>query len=274
MTQAIPSIHLFLISDSIGETALKVAQAAIVQFPSIESVLHKWVFISKDEDLSSLKKSLIDHQGIALLTLADQNLAEEITQFCQTHDLDYFNLLQPLTQLIEKRTLVKPSQEAGAQHELDAAYFKRIEAMEFASKYDDGNNPSIFDEADILLLGISRTSKTPLSMYLATLGYKVTNLPLIPENSLPDSLFKIDRKKIIGLTTDLEIIQKFRQKRMEEFGIQGASQYASRSRIQAELDYADQIYQQLECPVINVADRSIEETAQLIIQDMDHTINH
>lgn len=274
MTQAIPSIHLFLISDSIGETALKVAQAAIVQFPSIESVLHKWVFISKDEDLSSLKKSLIDHQGIALLTLADQNLAEEITQFCQTHDLDYFNLLQPLTQLIEKRTLVKPSQEAGAQHELDAAYFKRIEAMEFASKYDDGNNPSIFDEADILLLGISRTSKTPLSMYLATLGYKVTNLPLIPENSLPDSLFKIDRKKIIGLTNDLEIIQKFRQKRMEEFGIQGANQYASRSRIQAELDYADQIYQQLECPVINVADRSIEETAQLIIQDMDNAINH
>lgn len=274
MTQTIPSIHLFLISDSIGETALKVAQAAIVQFPSIKSVLHKWVFISKDEDLSSLKKSLIDHQGIALLTLADQDLAEEITQFCQTHDLDYFNLLQPLTQLIEKRTLVKPSQEAGAQHELDAAYFKRIEAMEFASKYDDGNNPSIFDEADILLLGISRTSKTPLSMYLATLGYKVTNLPLIPENSLPDSLFKIDRKKIIGLTNDLEIIQKFRQKRMEEFGIQGASQYASRNRIQAELDYADHIYQQLECPVINVADRSIEETAQLIIQDMDHAINH
>lgn len=265
-----PKIHFYIISDSIGETALSVARATSVQFPNIDSVLHKYQFISNTDCLKPILDSAKEDNGIIFMTMAEIDLAEMTEKFCRTHRLTLYNLLQPITKEIERRTGLTPSESVGAQHELTDEYFQRIDAMEFAMKFDDAKNPKGFEEADIVLLGISRTSKTPLSMYLATLGYKVANLPLIPENELPQIIYKIDQKKIIGLTNDLNVIQKFRNNRMIEFGLSTNTQYASDSRIQEELEYGDKVYHELGCPVINVADRSIEETAHIIVEILNY----
>lgn len=260
------TLHFFIISDSIGETALNVAKAIVSQFPYVHTVLHKFTFISTITRLTSILDQAKDLQAIVLMTLSNYAQATEAEQYCQKYQLHYFNLTQPFTQLITKLTGHEPIQVAGAQHELSDEYFNRINAMEFAMRYDDGKDPKIFLQADIVLLGISRTSKTPLSMYLATMGYRVANLPLIPENKIPDIIFQVDPKKIVGLTNDMNVIQKFRRKRMAEFGLPQTSAYASHDRIQEELEFANRLYHQLQCPIINVADRSIEETAHIIVE--------
>lgn len=259
-------IHFYIISDSIGETALSVARATSVQFPNIESVLHKYTFISNTHRLNPVLAAAKKDNGIIFMTMAHINLVELVEDFCKQNNLTLYNLLQPITKEIEKRTGLAASESIGAQHELTDEYFKRIDAMEFAMRFDDAKNPKGFEEADIVLLGISRTSKTPLSMYLATLGYKVANLPLIPENTLPEIIYKIDKQKIIGLTNDLNVIKKFRNNRMIEFGLSTNTQYASDERIQLELEYGNNVYEEIGCPVINVADRSIEETAHIIVE--------
>ncbi|MGX7108216.1 pyruvate, water dikinase regulatory protein [Facklamia miroungae] len=259
-------LHFFIISDSIGETALKVAKAVAYQFPDVHILLHKYAFVSTESRLQEVLEEAKNYQALVFLTLTKNDQVNLVEKFCTKNELHFFNLSQPFTQVISQLTGKKPSQTVGAQHELNDEYFERINAMEFAMKYDDGKDPKKFMEADIILLGVSRTSKTPLSMYLATMGYRVANLPLIPENELPEIIFEIDPNKIIGLTNDLNVIQKFRQSRMLEFGLSKNATYASEDRIVEELNYADQVYRKLNCPVINVADRSIEETAHIIIE--------
>ncbi|MCR8968700.1 pyruvate, water dikinase regulatory protein [Facklamia sp. 7083-14-GEN3] len=259
-------LHFFVISDSIGETALKVAKAVAYQFPDVHILLHKYAFVSTNSRLQKVLQEAKKNQALIFLTLSQIDQAQEAERFCSQNNLHFFNLSQPFTRVISQITGKKPSQTIGAQHELNDEYFDRINAMEFAMRYDDGKDPKMFIEADIILLGVSRTSKTPLSMYLATMGYRVANLPLIPENELPEVIYQIDSNKMIGLTNDLNVIQKFRQSRMLEFGLSQNTTYASEERILAELEYADQVYRTLKCPVINVADRSIEETAHIIIE--------
>lgn len=265
MTSSENVIHLFIISDSIGETGQKVAEATMGQFPDVEILLHKFTFISNIDILQPILDSALDKSAIIYLTIADDKLAHIVETFCKDHQLTCYNLMQTMTEEITKRTGKIPSQRVGAQHTLDQEYFKRISAMEFVMRYDDGKDPRGFQEADIVLLGISRTSKTPLSMYLAILGYKVANLPLIPEIKIPDIVYQIDRSKIIGLTNSLKVVQKFRNNRMIEFGLPENSQYASSERIRRELEFSNLLYEELGCPVINVAERSIEETAHIIV---------
>ena len=176
-----------------------------------------------------------------------------------------------LLQTIVQKNNIQPSGKPGIRHQLDDEYYKRIEALEFAVNNDDGQQPKRFIDADIVLLGISRTSKTPLSMYLANMGYKVANLPLVPESRIPDIIYEIDRSKIIGLTNDVNVLNKFRRERMRSYGIEDASLYTNDARIEKELAYANKLYEELSCPVINVADRSIEETATLIIMFFNAT---
>ncbi|MBD3949169.1 kinase/pyrophosphorylase [Tuanshanicoccus lijuaniae] len=263
------TIHIYLISDSIGETATKFARASIAQFPTANTVLHKFVFISNKESLIPVLEDAKSHDAIVLVTLADKDLTRYSEEFCREHQIFHYNLIQPVTQEIARRTGLEPTHKIGAQHDLSEEYFNRVEAMEFCMMYDDGKDPKGFIEADIVLLGISRTSKTPLSMYLATLGYKVANLPLIPENTLPDILFDLDTKKIVGLTTFDTVANMHRENRMREYGMPSGTRYASMERVNEELKYAHDLYDKLDCLVINTAERSIEETASIIIQKLD-----
>lgn len=268
MDKKTPTLHYFILSDSIGETAQKVARAALVHFPSAKTVLHKYTFISNIEKIDEITHDALKYDGLIFMTIANSDLAKYVEQKCIETGLICYNLIQPFTLEIQRRLGIEATSLAGAQHELSDEYFDRIEAMEFCMKYDDGKDPKGIGEAEIVLLGISRTGKTPLSMYLATLGYKVCNLPLIPENELPDILFEINKSKIIGLTNNVSVVNKHREIRMLEYGIPEGSRYASSERVQQELAYADEVYRTLGCPVINVADRSIEESAHIISEIM------
>ncbi|MCT7764633.1 MAG: kinase/pyrophosphorylase, partial [Lactobacillus iners] len=153
-------------------------------------------------------------------------------------------------------------------HHMGQRYFDRISAMEFAVMYDDGKDPKGFLEADVVLLGVSRTSKTPLSLFLANRNIKVANLPLVPQTHIPDEIYKVDPKKIIGLTNDPEVLNEIRRQRMISYGLNPDTTYSNMDSINAELNSAKQLYDKLGCYVINVAHRSIEETAALIMSHL------
>lgn len=161
-----------------------------------------------------------------------------------------------------------PDQKIGAQHSLNQKYFDRISAMEFAVMYDDGKDPKGFLEADVVLLGVSRTSKTPLSLFLANKNLKVANLPLVPETHIPKEIYEIDPKKIIGLTNDPSVLNEIRRQRMIAYGLNPDTTYSSMDSINKELESAQALYKKLGCYVINVAHRSIEETAALILEHL------
>ena len=177
--------------------------------------------------------------------------------------------MTPPIQEIERLTGVKPTRQPGALHLLNENYFRRIKAMEFAVKYDDGKDPRGFLEADVVLLGVSRTSKTPLSLFLANKNLKVANLPLIPQAHIPKQLWEIDPKKIVGLTNNPDILNNIRKERMRSYGLNPDTAYSDIEKIRAELDFANDLYKKLGCVVINVASLSIEETASLILNALD-----
>lgn len=266
------TLHYFIISDSIGETAIKLANSIFAQFPSADTQVHKYTFVQDPDSLLEILQEAQAMEGVIFMTVADPDLAQSTEDFCNQAGLLCYNLLQPYLEEIQRRTGLAPSQEVGAQHQLSEEYFRRVEAMEFMMTYDDGKDPKSLHEAEVVLLGISRTSKTPLAMYMATQGYKVTNIPLLLEKDVPELLFQIDRNKIIGLTSDLNVLSKHRRNRLIEYGLPLSSQYGDEYRIQAELDFAEDLYRDLGIPVINVADRSIEETASIIIDILNLSI--
>ena len=258
-------LHIHIISDSIGATATKVAQATVAQFPEMEYEIHKHILIENEQQLIEALESAKHTHGIIFMTISNSHQAYIAEAFAAENNLVIHNLIQPFTKDIEQRTGIKPVGLKGSQFELSDQYFNRIKAIEFTLNNDDGKNPEALKEADIVILGVSRTGKTPLSMYLGTLGYKVTNLPLIPEKEITPILFEIPSSKIVGLTNNADIICNHRQKRMSEFGLSSATRYASKERVDEELAYAESIYQKLQCPVINVSERSIEESSVIIL---------
>ena len=185
---------------------------------------------------------------------------------CQ--ELSHVDLMTPLLKQISNKTGVKPKREPGIIRKLDESYFKRVEAIEFAVKYDDGKDPRGILKSDIVLLGISRTSKTPLSMYLANKNIKVANVPLVPEIPIPKEVFEIDPKKIIGLTNTPEKLNSIRQERLKALGLSSNASYANLERILQELDYSEKIMKKAGCPVIDVSNKAIEETAGIILDIM------
>ncbi len=176
------------------------------------------------------------------------------------------DVLGPMMDSIEEKSGFAPKNEAGLIHALDHDYFKRVEAVEFAVKYDDGKNPLGLLKADVVIIGVSRTSKTPLSMYLAHKQLKVANVPLVPEIAPPEELFKVPPHKIIGLLIDPFKLNQIRTARLKTMGLADTATYADVKRINEELEYAQGIMRRIHCTIINVSNRAIEETAGLIME--------
>lgn len=179
--------------------------------------------------------------------------------------VDTVDVLGPMLSLVGEKTGIAPRNQAGLIHSLDHEYFKRVEAVEFAVKYDDGKNPLGLTKADVVLIGVSRTSKTPLSMYLAHKQIKVANVPLVPELNPPEELFKVPPYKIIGLLIDPYKLNEIRAARLKTMGLSDTAVYADVKRINEELEYARGIMRRLHCQIINVSNRAIEETAGIIL---------
>lgn len=259
------ALELFIISDAIGETAQKVITAVLAQFPDLTTVETKrFSFIDSKEELLRILQDAHTVQAIVISTMVDTELNQLAQQFADEHQLHYLDYMSPLMQLIETQTGCTPRREARAQYKLTHDYFSKIEAIEFAVKYDDGRDPRGFLKADYVILGISRTSKTPLSMYLANKGYKVANLPLVPNIPVPKELYEVPRERIVGLLADPHDVLITRKTRMQTLGLTNHSTYTDLANIQSELDFARSLYRQLGARTVSIDNMAIEEIAEAI----------
>lgn len=262
-------VNIIIISDSAGDTAFNNATAAAAQFPHAQINYRRYPFITDREKLEKTFKEIEQYPNLLLIySLVKDEMQLPVIRFVREHHVQSVDILSPAVEAISKITHMRPTETTGAQHKLNAKYFDRISAMEFAVMYDDGKDPRGFLEADVVLLGVSRTSKTPLSLFLANKNLKVANLPLVPHTHIPKEIYQIDPKKIIGLTNDPSVLNEIRRQRMIAYGLNPDTKYSNMDSINEELKAADDLYKKLGCYVVNVAHRSIEETAALIMKHL------
>ena len=259
-----PPVELHVISDSTGETAVRLVHALEAQFPEqdFEEIRHPRV--ETVDDLHLALNRAKGRPAVIVYTLVHPELRDAARAICRRYKLHYCDLLGHPIEAVARVAGVAAKMTPGARPPLDSAYFKRIAAIEFAVKYDDGVGAGLHD-ADIVLVGVSRTSKTPLSMYLGYLGYKTANVPVVKGIEPPSALFTIDPTKIVGLTIDAERLREIRKQRARRLG-GGERAYAELLEIYAELEEAETLHRRLGCPVIEISDLSIEETAARAIR--------
>lgn len=253
-------------SDSIGETAESVVKATTSQFVEEKFDIIRVPYIKDREQIDKVLEEAAVNKAVICYTIVSPELREHIADRALAMDVQVVDVLGPMLKSIEKTTGLLPKNQAGLIHSLDHEYFKRVEAVEFAVKYDDGKNPLGLLKADVVIIGVSRTSKTPLSMYLAHKQIKVANVPLVPELQPPDELFKVPPYKVIGLLVDPFRLNEIRSERLKTMGLSDTAAYADMKRINDELEYAKGIMRRIHCPIINVSNRAIEETAGIILE--------
>ncbi|WMM23988.1 pyruvate, water dikinase regulatory protein [Tissierella sp. MB52-C2] len=259
-------LKMFIVSDSLGETGALVTRAAMSQFKTDNYEIKRFSYVQDLDVLRGvLQEASLIKNSILIYTLVDERLIEFIKEYSRNTGLLTVDLISPLINVISQTLNIEPTREPGVIRRLDETYFKRVAAIEFAVKYDDGKDPRGVVEADIVLVGVSRTSKTPLSMYLANRNLKVANIPLVIEVNPPKELFNISAKKVIGLTNSPEKLNEIREERLKSLGLSSGSSYASLGRILDELEYADKIMKKIGCPIIDVSNRAIEETSEIVL---------
>lgn len=263
---------VYIISDSIGETGEQVVKAAISQFVCKDCEIRRFPYISEEDQIIEIMSEAANENSLIVFTMVIPSLRETLIKKAQEHNIIAIDIMTPLVESLEKVLGDVPKNEPGLIRRLDEKYFRKIEAIEFAVKYDDGKDPRGLKKSDIILIGISRTSKTPLSMYLAHKNIKVANVPLVPEVPVPEELFKVNTKKIIGLTTNPLKLNEIRQERLKALGLRNEANYASMDRILKELDYAESIMKRLSCPIIDVSSKAIEESANIILEILKENI--
>src|SRR3954452_14961648 len=247
-----------MISDSTGETAARLVQALEAQFPEQEFLEIRHPRVDTIADLQLAVDRMKGRPAVVVYTLVEPELRECMRTLCRKAKLHYCDLLGHPIDAVAKVSGQAAKMKPGARPPLNDAYFRRMSAIEFAVKFDDGVGAGL-READIVLVGVSRTSKTPLSIYLGYLGYKAANVPLVKGIDPPDDLFRVDAAKIVGLTIDAQRLSEIREERIR--WMRGDRRYASLVEIYEELDYAAQVHRRLGCPVIEVSELSIEEIA-------------
>ncbi|MEW8958754.1 MAG: pyruvate, water dikinase regulatory protein [Moorella sp. (in: firmicutes)] len=257
---------IYIISDSLGETAEYVARAAASQFDGGELDIRRVPFVTEAEHLEEVMNEAAQEGGIVVFTLVLPELKRRLLELAAERGITAVDLLGPLIDAFARATGREPRQEPGLIRRLDEDYFRKMEAIDFAVKYDNGKDPRGLCHADLVLIGVSRTSKTPVCMYLAHKRLRAANLALVPEVPLPEELLTLPAEKIIGLTIDAEKLYQIRQERLKTLGLPGQAGYATRSRIEEELAYAREVMARLGCPVIDVTNKAVEETADKILQ--------
>jgi len=260
--QQAQQLTIYIVSDSIGETAQRMIHATLTQFPDLTQIeIKKFPYIKDENEFLNVLELAHEKNAIVVTTLVSESFNALGHQYAQEHQISYIDYMSELITMIEQHTQSTPLMESGALRKMNTEYFKRIEAIEYSVKYDDGKHFTDIGEADALIVGVSRTSKTPLSMYLANKGYKIANIPLVPEVTIPESVFQHKGLKVFGLTASPNYIANIRKNRAEALGISKTSTYNSLDRIKKELSYAEEIFNKLNATVINTEYKSIEESA-------------
>jgi [pyruvate, water dikinase]-phosphate phosphotransferase / [pyruvate, water dikinase] kinase len=253
---------VFTLSDSSGETAEAVSKAALAQFHHEHVQLYRLARVSSIEELNKVVSEISKQKALIAYTLVRQDLKEALEKAAASCSIPIIDLLGPLITKVAQVTQISPLSQAGRLHLLDESYYKRIEAIDFVIRYDDGKNPNGLTEADVILIGVSRTSKTPNCMYLAQhWGLKAANIPLVPGLEAPPKLFTLSEKKIVGLTINPQILAGIRSARANVLGLPGGTDYTDLSVIEEEVKSAKKIFRRLGCHTIDVSNKAIEETS-------------
>ena len=254
-------IMFYVLSDCTGKTAKNLVESASGQYPDQKVEKKNFPFVRSVEKIDEIIEQAVKENAIIVFTTVKEKLRIYIKEKAEENSLEYVDMMTKPLEIITKRLGVEPKEEFALKYRLDEAYFKRIEAMEFTLKFDDLNEEKGIAEADIVLVGVSRTSKTPLSIHLSYLGYKTANVPLVPEVDVHPAVMENKDNKIVGLTIDPELLNDIRIERLKKMGLGDDATYAAKERIKQEFEYADSIMEEIGCPVIDVTDNNIEETA-------------
>jgi len=258
-------LEIHVISDSTGETAAKLAEAVESQFPDQEFELVRHPRITSLDDVQLAAARARGRRAVVMFTLVEPELRDAMRTLCKRYRLHYCDLLGHPLEAVARVSGQPATMRARAQPMLDSGYFKRIAAIEFAVRFDDGVAPQGLKDADIVLVGVSRSSKTPLSIYLGYLGYKTANVPIVKGIAPPKELWEIDPAKVVGLTIDATALAGIRSRRVRDMR-SSKRRYAELNDIYEELEEAEAVHRRLGCPVIEVSNLAIEETARRIIR--------
>ncbi len=265
-----PNPVVFVVSDSMGETAQLVAKAALSQFPEGEVGLRRFTQVETPEAAEEIMAAARAQPTVIIFTVIIPEVRAVIRSKAERDRIPIVDIMGPALEGLETITAQKALLEPGLIHRLDERYFHRVEAVEFAVQHDDGKNPKGYRKADLVLLGVSRSSKTPVSMYLANRGLKVANLPLVPEVPIPAELHRVPTRKIVGLLINPHKLAGIRRARVKAMGVRGNSDYSDLKRIHEEIVYAQRLYRELGCETVDITDRAVEETATVVLELVDN----
>jgi len=258
-------LHLHLLSDSTGETLENIAKAGLAQFDGVETIKHFWPMVRSEGHLDRILVEITQRPGLVLFTIVNAEIRRKLEDRCHVLGLPAVSALDPVIDALSRMLGQEAKARPGRQHVLDAAYFRRVDAIQFTIAHDDGVGAEDWEEADIVLAGVSRSSKTPTSIYLANRGYKVANIPLVVEAPPPSSLFTLKNPTVVGLTTSPERLIQVRRNRLLALNQAPDTAYVDQDRVAAEVAFARRLFSDQGWPVIDVTRRSIEETAAAII---------
>jgi [pyruvate, water dikinase]-phosphate phosphotransferase / [pyruvate, water dikinase] kinase len=269
-------LHLHLVSDSTGETVTTVARAGVSQFEGVIPVEHVWSFVRTRAQIEKVLSFVEALPGLVIFTLVSSDLRRTLQDGCRALGTPCVPVMDPIVAALSSLLGAESRPQIGRQHAMDAGYFSRIEAMNFMFRHDDGQFAWELDQADVVLVGVSRTSKTPTSVYLANRGVKAANVPVIPDCPVPPEIERLEGPLIVGLTINPEFLVQIRMNRLRQLGADDQSvpaalariggDYAELERVQAEVVYARRLFARHGWPVIDVTRRSVEETAAAIFQ--------
>ncbi len=258
--------HLHLVSDSTGETLTTIAKAASVQYPQIRAIEHVYPLVRTERQLDRVLQEVQSAPGVVLYTIVDRDLGSVLERRCRELQVPTLHVLDPIMKVFESYLGAPQTPVVAGQHTLDADYFQRIDALNFTMAHDDGRLPDDIRQADIIILGISRTSKTPTSIYLAQRGYKTSNVPLVPSVPLPEQLQQAGDVFVVGLVASPDRISEIRRNRVRFLADRDMGSYVDREEIAREVRDSRRLFAKHGWPVIDVTRRSIEETAATIIK--------
>lgn len=267
-------LHIFVVSDSVGETGELTVRAVVSQFrPNFDNVvIQRFPHIKTMESIDKIIKMAKKEKAVIVFTLVEKEMRKKLYATSVENQIAAIDLLGPMMELVERSVNEQPLERPGIVHRLDEDYFKKIEAIEFAVKYDDGRDPRGIILADIVLVGVSRTSKTPLSQYLAHKSLKVANVPLVPEIVPPTELYSVDPKKCFGLVISPDKLNSIRKERLKTLGLSDSAIYAQHSRIEQEIEHFYNVTNKIGCEVIDVTNKAVEETANVILEKIQFNL--
>ncbi|MDE0779233.1 MAG: kinase/pyrophosphorylase [Alphaproteobacteria bacterium] len=265
MDKQTPKYHVHLVSDSTGETIQSVARACLVQFEDTDIVEHSWPMARTPKAMDLVLEEISENPGPVIFTLVNDNLCDQLVRGCRLRQVPCISVLDPVIAAVGSYLGVLPTHVVGGQHELDAAYFQRIEAMDWTLSHDDGQRAHELDASDVVLVGVSRTSKTPTCLYLANRGIRAANVPWVPGIPLPPGLDKLENPLMIGLTNDPKRLVELRRARLSSLQQNEETPYVDFDKVRVEITEAKRYFAHNRWPVIDVTRRSIEETSAAIL---------